>query len=56
MWVINRVHCGTAHSRAYASPTICAGFTNFAQVVLFITNLANRCSTIDMDSANLARP
>jgi hypothetical protein len=54
MRVIDRIHRHTPNGRTNAAPAHCAGLADLAQTVFFVTNLANRRTTLDVNPTNLA--
>src|SRR6478736_241588 len=53
--VIDRVHHHTSNCRTNSAPTHGTGFTNFAKVMLTITNFTNRRTAFDVNSTNFTR-
>lgn len=51
--VINRIHSHASHGRPNTAPALSTSLTDFPEVVFLITDLTNRCTAFDMDSANL---
>ena len=54
MGVIDRVHCHTPDRRTDTAPTNGACLTELTQVVLFVTDLTNRRTALNVDPTNLA--
>ena len=55
MRMINRVHGNTTGLRTFTEPAITACLTNLDILVISITNLADCCTTILVNEANLTR-
>src|SRR5262245_52436864 len=55
VWVVDRVHGGTAHGRAYALPARTSGLAVVAQLVFFVRNFADRGKAFFADLAHFRR-
>ena len=53
MRMVDRIHRDAPHRRSHTAPTFGAGFSEFAQVVLTVSDFADRGAAIDMDLAHL---
>src|ERR1044071_9391475 len=54
MWVIDRIHCHTAHGRPMTEPTRAARLTKRDILMLNIANLSHRSHAFSLDLADLA--
>ncbi len=54
MWVVHRVHCDAANGWSNTSPSLCAGFAEFAKVMFAMSYLANSGPAVDVYFARLA--
>jgi hypothetical protein len=52
VWVINRVHCDTAHRGTNTAPTYSTGFTDLTQAVFFVTDLTDRRAALNVNATN----
>src|SRR5712692_5676857 len=53
--VIDRVHDNTTHRRTHTAPAHRTSFTDFAQIVLAITDFTHRRTALNMHAAHFAR-
>jgi hypothetical protein len=52
VWVINRVHCDTAHRGTNTAPTYSTGFTDLTQAVFFVTDFTDRRAALNVNATN----